>query len=117
MWARGANSIVVATLQKLGAIDLDQVHATVLLRDGGFDGHLAALLACTEVSYMHLCATGGSMMSGTPKTVALLPINRIEILERFERVANTVSTEEAVHQQAEATPADDIEASEPQSFR
>lgn len=67
---------------------------------------------------MHLCATGVSMMSVTPETVTLetvtlVPINRIEILERFEGVANTVSTEEAVHQQTETTLADDIEASEP----
>ncbi len=122
VWARGANSIVVATLQELDAIDLDQVHATVLLRDGGFDGHLTALLARTEVSYMHLCAKGVSMMSGTPETVTLetvtlVPINRIEILEPFEGLANTVSTEEAVHQRTEATPADDIEASELQFFR
>lgn len=36
-----------------------------------------------------------------------------EILEQFELVVNTVSMEEAVHQQAETAPADDIEASEP----
>jgi hypothetical protein len=62
------------------------------------------------------------MMSGTPETVTLetvtlVPINRIEILGQFEGVANTVSTEEPVHQRTEATPADDIEASEPQFFR
>ncbi len=36
-----------------------------------------------------------------------------EILEQFELVVNTVSMEEAVHQQAETTPADASEASEP----
>jgi hypothetical protein len=36
-----------------------------------------------------------------------------EILEQFELVVNTVSMEEAVHQQAETTPTDASEASEP----
>ncbi len=36
-----------------------------------------------------------------------------EILEQFELVVNTVSMEEAVQQQAETTPADVSEASEP----
>jgi hypothetical protein len=36
-----------------------------------------------------------------------------EILEQFELVVNTVSMEEAVQQQAETTPVDVSEASEP----